>query len=75
MKNYVDLGDLSEDKRIETCGEMVTKVQKPCAMIVEDNEKKIARYCKKMSERYPAHKVTRVGLLFKNAFLIKVEPK
>lgn len=49
----VDLHSLSEDERIGVIGHTVTEHGKTVAVCVDDNAAKVARYIRKLRERFP----------------------
>lgn len=56
---FADLGRMSEDDRIKVIGETVMMGQTVGIWIESDQPDKIARYIRKVQERYPA--ITVVG--------------
>ena len=50
---YADLGDIEEDKRIETIGHYIMVHKKVVGFITDDEEGKADRYIRKLQERFP----------------------
>lgn len=53
MTQYADLFELSEDSRIQAIGEAAMTGKTVGVCLEKDEPKKIARYIKKVTERYP----------------------
>ncbi|MGN6206034.1 hypothetical protein [Humibacter sp.] len=52
-EGYADLGDLSEDERITIIGRTVVERGKTVAVCVDDQPAKVARYIRKIRDRFP----------------------
>lgn len=53
MPPYFDLYSLPEDERIELIGKLCTQGRKVAIMLEADETEKIARYVRKITERFP----------------------
>lgn len=75
LKGYSDLADLPEDKRIEVIGIAVTVKRETVAVALENEEKKIVRYERKLKSRYPGLlAIERASGLVPNTILLLVSP-
>lgn len=70
MKGYTDAGSLPEDTQIRLIGERALAGD-VVGFIVENHERKIARYERKLRSRFPTLTVERIGALTSKAFALK----
>jgi hypothetical protein len=76
MKGYADLADLPENKRIAIIAKCVADDRQTVAVALEDDEKKVSRYERKLHAARPGLlEIERVGGLVPNTVTLRIKPK
>lgn len=74
--HYADLASLSENKRIQLIGRVVTVELKTVAVAIEDDAKKISRYRDKLNLAHPdLIEIEQLPGLVPATVILKIKPK
>jgi hypothetical protein len=76
MTAYADLASLPEDKRIAIIARVVSTEKKTVAVAIDNEEKKISRYERKLHECAPGPlEIERLPGLGPSTIFLKIKPK